>query len=84
MLGEVRELRWEFERGLVGDVFGGPDLAVRVWVAGAHHRAAILEDLDVLDLGHGAEFCGLLEPTPRRRVRMSASSMLARVRSWRG
>ena len=48
--------------GLVGDVLGGPDLAVRMGIAGAHHGAAVLEDLDVIKLGLAAEFGVLLGP----------------------
>ena len=62
VLGVVGELGGEFEGGLVGDVFGGPDLAVGMGVAGAHHGAAVLEDLDVVDLGAGAEFGCLVGP----------------------
>ena len=62
VLGEIGELRGEFECGLVGDVLGGPDLAVGMGIAGAHHGAAVLEDLDVLDLGARAELCGLAGP----------------------
>src|SRR5437868_15150954 len=32
---------------MVGHVLVGPDLAVRMWVAGPHHLAPVLEDLDV-------------------------------------
>ncbi len=42
---------------LVGNMFGGPDLAVGVRIAGPHHGAAILEYLHVTNL------------RPRSRVR---------------
>ena len=58
----VRLLRGELAEGLVGDVFGGPDLAVGVRVAGAHHGAAVLEDLDVVDVGQIAEGGGFEGP----------------------
>ena len=60
--GEVVALREELAGGKVGDVLGGPYLAVRVRIAGAHHGAAVLEDLHVLDLGVRAEVGGLLGP----------------------
>ncbi len=62
VFGEVVELGGELEGGLVGDVLGGPDLAVGMGVAGAHHGAAVLEDLDVLDVGASAELGGLVGP----------------------
>ena len=43
-------------------MFGGPDLAVGVGVGGAHHGAAVLEDLDVVDVGESAEGGGLVGP----------------------
>ncbi len=60
--GAIVELGGEFEGGLVGDVLGGPDLAVGMGVAGAHHGTAVFEDLHVLDFGAGAEFGGLFGP----------------------
>ena len=62
VLGVIGELGGELDGGLVGDVFGGPDLAVGMGVAGAHHGAAVFEDLDVLDVGASAEFGCLLGP----------------------
>ena len=47
---------------LVGDVLGGPDLAVGMRIAGAHHGAAVLEDLDVAEDGIGAEGAVLVGP----------------------
>ena len=52
----------EFAERLVGDVLGGPDLAVGVRVGGAHHGAAVLEDLDVVDPGEVAEGGGFVGP----------------------
>jgi hypothetical protein len=40
-------------------VLGCPDLAVRVGIAGAHHGATVLKDLDVIDPWLVAE-CGSL------------------------
>lgn len=56
VLGLVGAEGFGFLRGLVGDVFGGPDLAVGVGVAGSHHGSAIFEDLDVAQVGLAAEF----------------------------
>ncbi len=64
-------------------MLGGPDLAVRVRVARAHHRAAVLEDLHVADPGAAGQLGVLLGPdvhhAPDRVTSISAS-----VRSWRG
>src|ERR1035441_2364702 len=46
----------------VGHKAGGPDLTVRVRVAGAHHSAAILKDLHVLDPVQTAELNILAGP----------------------
>ena len=59
----------ELAEGLVGDVFGGPDLAVGMGVGGAHHGAAVLEDLDVVDPGEVAERRRSRRPRRRRRGR---------------
>src|SRR5205823_8699055 len=45
--GAVRTQRLALARRLIRNVFGGPDLAVRVRIAGAHHLAAVLEYLHV-------------------------------------
>ena len=55
-------LRGEFEEGLVGDVLGGPDLAMGVGIGGAHHGAAVLEDLHVVDPGMLREGGGFKGP----------------------
>ncbi len=47
MLAEIRALIRHFGCGFVGNVFGGPDLAVGMGIAGAHHGPAVLEDLHV-------------------------------------
>ena len=72
-LGELCLERFGLLGGLVGDVLGGPDLAVGMGIAGAHHGAAVLEDLHVVELGLAAEFNVLLGPGvddagARRRV----------------
>jgi hypothetical protein len=46
----VGQLRFLLHARNVGDGCGGPDLAMRMGVAGAHHRAAILENLHVIDV----------------------------------
>ena len=56
---EVRPLRHELARRAQRDVARRPDLAVRVRVAAPHHRALVLEDLDVPD-----------RPAPRRASRL--------------
>ena len=40
---------------LGGNAAAGPDLAMRMRIAGAHHLAAILEDLHVADVGQAAQ-----------------------------
>jgi len=60
--GEVLALGFGFGCGLFGDEAGGPDLAVWMGVAGAHHRAAVLEDLHVLDPVVGAQLLVLAHP----------------------
>lgn len=35
--------------GLVGQAGAVPDLIVWMWIAGTHHGAAILKDLDIVD-----------------------------------
>ena len=57
VFGEIGELSSELDGGFIGDVLGGPDLAVGMGVAGAHHGAAVFEDLDVRDVGAGSKFC---------------------------
>jgi hypothetical protein len=47
--GEVVALGDGLGGGLVGNEISGPDLAVGVGVAGSHHGAAVLENLNVLD-----------------------------------
>src|SRR5689334_6658569 len=41
--------RFVFTRGKIGEGGVCPDLAMRMWVAGAHEFAAVFEDLDVAD-----------------------------------
>ena len=47
---------------LDGQVAGRPDLAVRVRVGAAHHRALVLEDLHIVDEIRLAQLLGLLAP----------------------
>jgi hypothetical protein len=49
-------------RDLVGDGVVGPDLAMRVGIGGAHHGAAVFENLNVIDKRTGAEIGILLDP----------------------
>ena len=62
MLLVVCLLRSQFAQRLVGNVLSRPDLAVRVRIARAHHRAAVLEYLHVVDPGKLTECCGLFGP----------------------
>src|SRR5579872_2519580 len=52
---------------LLGGCFGNrvrcPDLAVRMWIARAHHGSAIFEDLDVVDAFQAAQFAELPAPS---------------------
>ena len=54
----------------VGDGVVGPDLAVRMGVAGAHHGAAVFEDLDVVDERPGGEIVKLLDPGVNDRAQV--------------
>ena len=58
MLGE----RGTLAQRLAGNRFGRPDLPVRVRIAGAHHRAAIFENLHVADPGIRRESRVLFNP----------------------
>ena len=57
-----RQLRYLLLDHFVGKRMARPDLAVRMRIAGAHHGAAIFEDLYVVDGRVGAEFSILLDP----------------------
>ena len=48
-------LRGQLAQRLVRDVLGGPDLAVGMGIAGAHHGAAVLEDLHMVDIRQFAQ-----------------------------
>ena len=52
----------------VGQRMARPDLAMRVRIAGAHHGAAVFENLHVIDLGPGAEFLEIGRASCRERV----------------
>src|SRR6185437_15492198 len=56
VFGLVGAEGFNFLSGFVGNVLGGPDLAVGVGIAGAHHGSAVLEDLNVAEIGLTAEF----------------------------
>ncbi len=62
----------------------GPDLSMRMRIARAHHRAAVLEDLHVRNVGARSKLGRLRAPTCPPRARIAASSIVASVRSWRG
>src|SRR5438067_2248948 len=55
-------LRSSFFPRLVRQALICPNLAMRVWIARAHHRAAILEYLHPVDERHRAEFDVLRDP----------------------
>src|SRR6266508_2623368 len=61
-VGRIRPLLAQFPRRLVGHSLVGPDLPVRVWVAGTHHGAAVLEDEDVAYPVDSPEFDVLAGP----------------------
>src|SRR6266511_777911 len=61
-VGRIRPLLAQFPRRLVGHSLVGPDLPVRVWVAGTHHGAAVLEDEDVAYPVDTTEFDVLVGP----------------------
>jgi hypothetical protein len=77
--------------GLSGELAGrvgrdgalGPHLAVRVRVAGPHHLAAVLEQLDVAHVGARAELGRLLGPQVDHAA-TPAAPRVASVRSCRG
>src|SRR5437763_9724194 len=50
-------------RWLVRQALSRPKLAMRMWIARAHHRAAILEYLHPVDERHRAEFNVLRDPS---------------------
>ena len=68
---------------LVGNMFGGPDLAVGMGIAGPHHGAAILEYLHVTNLRPRTSSMNSAVQASTTRT-MSATSMPARVRLWSG
>jgi len=60
--GEMLALGRDLGDRLVGNKAAGPDLAVGMRIAGAHHRAAVLEDLHVLDPVQAGHILVLLRP----------------------
>src|SRR2546430_11033047 len=56
MVLRVALLRKKFARRRLRYRTGGPDLAMRMRIAGTHHLAAILKNLYVTDGRHRAEF----------------------------
>src|SRR5512133_1613922 len=61
-VSRIRPLLAQLPRRLVGHSLVGPDLAVRVWVAGTHHGAAVLEDEDMTYPVDGTELDVLVGP----------------------
>lgn len=55
-------LRCQFASGRFWNRMRRPDLAMRMRTAGAHHRATVLEDLHVMDVGLSAQLLKLLGP----------------------
>ena len=62
-LRSVRTLASQLLRRLIGDRFVGPDLPVRMGVAGTHHRPTVLEDLNVSHPWDCAELEVLVGPS---------------------
>ncbi len=58
----IRALIGHFGRGFVGNVFCGPDLAVGMGIAGAHHGPAVLEDLHMTNFRAATKFFELCRP----------------------
>ena len=52
-----------FTSGEIRESGVGPNLAMRVWVAGARQLAAVLKDLYVLDPGNLCELAKLFGPS---------------------
>src|SRR6266404_8355599 len=59
---QIFTLRDKLAGGLLGNGAGRPDLAVRMGVAGAHHFAAVFENLHVLNFVQGSQFAELTGP----------------------
>src|ERR1022692_4871241 len=58
----VSPLRSEFLGGRLRNRRGRPDLAMRMRIAGAHHGAAVFEDLYVVDVFQAGQFPKLSDP----------------------
>src|SRR6185437_8145656 len=76
-------LRTQFSLGSFGNGSRCPDLAMRMGVAGAHHRAAILKNLHMVHARIRAEFLVLCGPGANdlrdfRRLHGSQSKIVAR------
>src|SRR6266567_5183453 len=63
---------------LVGNTAAGPNLSVRMVVAGPHHRAAIFKDLHIIDERTFAQFLPLLRP----RIYQAAKISPLPCRKW--
>ena len=70
--GHMVKLRLGLDGRLVRHKSGGPDLAVRMRIAGAHHGPAILKDLHVLDRVHSANLDILRRPRIHHRANLLA------------
>ena len=62
MLCLVRLQRFRLDGRLVRHMLRCPYLTMRVRIAGAHHRAAVLEDLHIVEFRLAAELGVLLDP----------------------
>ena len=60
----ARYLAWKacFFDGSFGNSLLGPNLTVRVGIAAAHHRAPVLENLDVIDKIQAAQALDIARP----------------------
>ena len=80
---QVIALRSLFLRWLIGKGTGSPNLTVRMRIAGAHHGATVLENLNVVDEVAASEIGELLAPHSMTAT-ISFWFIPASVRSWRG
>ncbi len=73
---KILALRRQLPRRIIRNVFVRPNLAMRMRIARAHHRAAILKNLHVLDPLHRAPARDTAQPTHRspRAIFQAASA----------
>src|SRR5213596_2260169 len=71
-------------RRLIGQVCIGPDLTMRMGVAGTHHGPAIFENLNVVDEGKCPEFAILCRPYIHHSPKLvSGHARNRQVMTWR-